>query len=494
MKNIILLLLTLFSVHAFAVDRDEYWLQRDISIGQGRNDYGKKVYGQSARSIMQNVTIENSTKEEVRQLIKRSIAVDKPTPAKVGGSMLKRLYSPQAIVGTAAVSGLLAAIGWVMEDGVYVKKILEKDNKDPTKDSYYYQLVEYGTGKFLFFSDNDTAAKATCHNIADPKTWTVVSYVPDPKASSTYEGILSATCNIKRTPNSSIDTEIWAYQRIKNPNYVPEPEPKLKTVPLTGALLGAAMIGRGYKDPDPNFNNDTVNTDDYTGVKEIYEHDPSGVGDEVADDMDDKLKNAKPTDDGKRSWIGDPRYSDEPTNDKDRTQDRSWSDSGDEATGETTPKTDPETGEQTGGSSITIQFPVFCSWAAKMCQWYDDWKVSDKRDEKFQEKVQEHYDDEKTFWDKVTDFFDWTKDDSDNSDQDPDEPDTSSLDHEFDTKFEAYSQCPPNPVIDFPIVGSVELPFSRICDFFSYLRYGVLTGASLLACWIISAAVRGGEA
>ncbi|MEC6126259.1 virulence factor TspB C-terminal domain-related protein [Acinetobacter ursingii] len=66
--------------------------------------------------------------------------------------------------------------------------------------------------------------------------------------------------------------------------------------------------------------------------------------------------------------------------------------------------------------------------------------------------------------------------------------------NEFDTKFEAYSQCPPNPVIDFPIVGSVELPFSRICDFFSYLRYGVLTGASLLACWIISAAVRGGEA
>lgn len=477
MKNIILLLLALFSVQIFAADRDDYWLQRDISIGQGRNDYGKKVYGQSARSIMQNVTIENSTKEEVRQLIKRSIAVDKPSATKVGPSMLKRLYSPQSIAGTAVVSGLLAAIGWVMEDGIYVKKI-PPDESDNSK--YMWQLGANVGGGYIYKS-KDEAGRAMCAN-----------------KGGTYSGVTwtSEAGDLANVGCKDNHGNVRQYNLMSqpNPDYDPNKEPKLKTVPLTGALLGAAMIGRGYKDPDPNFNNDSVNTDDYTGVKEIYEHDPSGVGDEVADDMDDKLKNAKPTDDGKRSWIGDPRYSDEPTNDKDRTQDRSWSDSGDEATGETTPKTDPATGEQTGGSSITIQFPVFCSWAAKMCQWYDDWKVSDKRDTKFQEKVQEHYDDEKTFWDKVTDWFDWTKEapeDKPDTDQ-PDIDDQGIFSRTFDTVFSLSKECPPDIPFNLDtqyLKVSDKISLRWLCIIFTSLGYPLLFASHCIGIWILYEAV-----
>ncbi|MBJ9986928.1 hypothetical protein IAE19_16015 [Acinetobacter sp. S40] len=481
-KILLIFLLILLTSNLHAADRDEYWLQRDISIGQGRNEYGKKVYGQSARSIMQNVTIENSTKEEVRQLIKRSIAVDKPSAAKVGPSMLKRLYSPQAIVGTAAVSGLLAAIGWVMEDGIYVKKVPEEDTTDPNSQYLYYGQdgKYYSSAKAA--CDSDIALKSSSQAVYDSLTL---------RAGTTNQYV----CRYYRKKYDDYDATIIASK--PNPNYDPNKEPKLKTVPLTGALLGAAMIGRGYKDPDPNFNNDSVNTDDYTGVKEIYEHDPSGVGDEVADDMDDKLKNAKPTDDGKRSWIGDSRYSDEPTNDKDRTQDRSWSDSGDEATGETTPKTDPETGEQTGGSSITIQFPVFCSWAAKMCQWYDDWKVSDKRDTKFQEKVQEHYDDEKSFWDKVKDFFDWTKDESDLPERDDTDLNITSDFEEKKVSLNVSAQCPAptyETVTLHGVTAQVKTSdYSFICSLDWLIKPFVIGFSMITACFILFGFQRGGE-
>lgn len=482
-KILLIFLLILLTSNLHAADRDEYWLQRDISIGQGRNDYGKKVYGQSARSIMQNVTIENSTKEEVRQLIKRSIAVDKPSAAKVGPSMLKRLYSPQAIVGTAAVSGLLAAIGWVMEDGIYVKKVPEQTSDTPPNSTYYYQLVEYGTGKYKYFSDNNSAAQATCLNYTKPNNWTLISYTPDSRANATYEGLLNSTCNVKRSPTSQASEEIWSYQRVKNPNYDPNKEPKLKTVPLTGALLGAAMIGRGYKDPDPNFDNDSVNTGDYTGVKEIYEHDPSGVGDDVADYMDDKMKNAKPTNDGKRSWVGDPRYSDEPTDDKDTSQDRSWTDSGDEATGETKPTVDPETGEQTGGSSITIQFPVFCSWAAKMCQWYDDWKVSDKRDQEFQEKT--------------SDWFSWTKDESDLPDRDDTDLNITTDFEEKKVSLNVSAQCPAatyETVVLHGVTSQVKTSdYSFICSLDWLIKPFVIGFSMVTACFILFGFQRGGD-
>ena len=134
-----------FSLQLYAADRGDFQLQRQITIGDGKNAYGKKIYGQGARAVMENVPIKGSTSSSVEQLIKRSIAADKPTATKVGSSMFKRIYSPQAIVGTAVVGGLLTAIGWVMEDGIYVKKIPE-DPDQPDPDYQYFcsngQIVE----------------------------------------------------------------------------------------------------------------------------------------------------------------------------------------------------------------------------------------------------------------------------------------------------------------------------------------------------------------
>lgn len=117
------------------------------------------------------------------------------------------------------------------------------------------------------------------------------------------------------------------------------------------------------------------------------------------------------------------------------------------------PDKDPE-GNPTGGFTL----PSFCSWATTVCE-----------------------------------FIGWVKEDTEIDHEEPEQPDLTSLDRDFDTTFSANASCPPNPVIEFPIVGNVELPFNKICDFFAYLKFGVLTASSLIACWIISAAVRGAE-
>lgn len=466
MKHLILLFIFFFSVQIYAADRGDFELQRQISIGDGKNAYGKKIYGQGARAVMENVPIKGSTSSSVEQLIKRSIAADKPTALKVGGSMLKRLNSPQAIVGTAVVGGLLTAIGWIMEDGKYVKKVIEES------ENFQGQFL-YGMGFGEFTSPNEACKSFTT-------VWNI-------KFISASHNKCITEQNGKEYPYD------WASRRI-NPNYDPNSQPKPKTIPLTAALLGAAMVGSQYLDPDPKFDNTRVNTGDYTGVKDIYEHDPSGVGDELADAMDDKLRNAKPTGDGSPSFVGDPKYDNGALgNDRDDSSDRSWNEKGGAATGGSEPEKDPVTGQPTGNQSITLTFPLFCSWASKMCLWYDDWKASDKVYKDHMTKTEEHQTQEKTFWTSVKDWFDWTKDESDTNNEEPQEPDTTVLDRDFDTKFEVNAQCPPNPKIEFPIVGSVELGFNKICDFFSFLKFGVLTASSMLACWIVSSAVRGGE-
>ena len=490
MKHLILLFIFFFSVQIYAADRGDFELQRQISIGDGKNAYGKKIYGQGARAVMENVPIKGSTSSSVEQLIKRSIAADKPTALKVGGSMLKRLNSPQAIVGTAVVGGLLTAIGWVMEDGVYVKKVPVNPDEPPY--DLEYNVTDYLGKQHSGTTILEVKTKAEAALQAWRKDTRVVN-VPIVWARDIKTLPVGSSTSV-RAFDYYLGSELWQKPSLSVKKIGDRLNPKIKTVPLTVPLLGAAMLGSQYLDPDPTFDNTRVNTGDYTGVKETYEHDPSGVGDELADAMDDKLRNAKPTGDGSPSFVGDPKYDNGSLgNDRDDSSDRSWNEKGGAATGGSEPEKDPVTGQPTGNQSITLTFPLFCSWASKMCLWYDDWKASDKVYKDHMTKTEEHQTQEKTFWTSVKDWFDWTKDESDTNNEEPQEPDTTVLDRDFDTKFEVNAQCPPNPKIEFPIVGSVELGFNKICDFFSFLKFGVLTASSMLACWIVSSAVRGGE-
>lgn len=498
--TILFLFSSLISSFSFAADDGDWWLQRQLQIGDGKNQYGKKVYGKAARTVMEDVPLADGTSSRVEQMIKRSIAVDKPTATKVGGSMFKRVsaYAKNPgiqMIGVLAVTQLLEAIGWVMEDGAYVKY---KEPEVPDNE-YDYKAEGYDSCN----PDWSRSAGGAADNLISSCSGTdfygvgykliIYSAVVKGTSPNYYLYIDNA---IQRPDGSVYNRTRGDVGLQKRPTNLPD-DKKDKTV-LTPALLGAAMLGTGYKDPDPNFDNDTVNTGDYTGVKETYEHDPSGVGDELADDMDDKLKNAPPTDDAKPSWIGDSKYDDRPlSDDRDDSSDRSWDEKGDEATGSTEPTKDPETGEATGGQSITIQFPLFCSWASKMCQWYDDWKASDKIHQKFEEDVKNHQSDEKSFWQTVKDWFDWSKKDDDLPERDETDLITE-LPIEQKTKNINWSaQCPTAQTVPINFHGvTAEITvadFSYLCSLDWLIKPFVIAFASISAAFIIFGFNRGGD-
>jgi hypothetical protein len=475
-----------FSLQLYAVDQGDWFLQRQITVGDGKNAYGKKIYGTAARAVMEEVPIKGTTQTEVRELIKRSIAVDKPTATKVGSSMLKRIYSPQAIVGTAAVTGLLGAIGWVMEEGTYVKY---KDADTPDNE-YEYKAGDVGTCSPAWNRNASAAGSAflACSGtVLDAVGDKLIIYSAVVKGNSPNY-YLSIDTAIKDPSGYVFNRSQSDYGLEKRRTNLP-PTEKTK-IPLTAALLGAAMLGSQYVDPDPKFDNTRVNTGDYTGVKETYEHDPSGVGNEQADVMDDKLKNAKPTDDDEPSYIGDPKYDDKPLgDDRDDSSDRGWDEKGDEATGGTEPEKDPETGEPTGNQSITLQFPLFCAWASKMCLWYDDWKASDKVYKDHMTKTEEHQTEEKSFWSSVKNWFDWTKDESINDDDNetPEIINEIPLPELNTGTFQASAGCPP-PIavpIDFGTQGEIQISYEPICQMAQKWSFvapliGFLSGAMIL--------------
>lgn len=491
-RFLFILLPLVFLNVSYAADEGDWWLQRQIQIGDGKNQYAKKVYGKAARTVMESVPIDNGTSEEFRQLMKRSIAVDVPTATKVGTPMLKRIThvakTPGAqLIGTLAVMELIEAIGWVMEDGIYVKRIPEENcdsdnlNAPECNPPYLYDAAFNTT----YAKDKPSPSSACNYLMNDESAKETFSSVST-KPRGMNNDVVLWECVFTLKQGGDYSTPVYSKE---NPNFKPDQPQKDKVVPLTAPLLGAAMLGTGYKDPDPKFDNSRINKGNYTGVADVYEHDPTGIGNERADDMDDKLKNAPPTTDGKPSYIGDPKYDDKPLTENDDSADRSWNEDGDTATGDTKPDVDPD-GNPTGGSSISLQFPLFCSWASKMCEWYDDWKSSDK-------VYKEHMTEEKSFWDKVKEWFDWSK----NEDGLPDRDDSELIvEPQFEEKKVAINWSAECPAPKYEMVSlhgytaQVKVQdFSFLCSLDWLIKPFTIGFASILSIFIIFGFQRGTE-
>jgi hypothetical protein len=489
--TILFLFSSLISSFSFAADDGDWWLQRQIQIGDGKNQYGKKVYGKAARAVMEDVPLADGTSSRVEQMIKRSIAVDTPTSTKVGSSMLKRVsaYAKNPgiqMIGVLAVTQLLEAVGWVMKDGAYVKVL-------PDESPYSVGVKGtdlYGTG---LSREDACRSYASLYN-KEYGTFSTLYYYGtiaiygDPKPDSQW------WCFLNKLVYSTVSESAVRVDGNINLDKIEEPA----TVSLTPVLLGALMLGQGYNDPvDPTKYNPIVNTGDYTGVAETYEHDPSGIGDEVADDMDDKLRNAPQTPDNTPSKIPDDRYDSGTLAPDTDTADRSWTEKGDEASGTTTPTKDPVTGEDTGGQSISLQFPLFCSWASKMCLWYDDWKASDKVYKDHMTKTEDHQGQEKSFWLTDKDWFDWSKKDDDLPERDETDLITE-LPIEQKTKDINWSaQCPTAQTVPINFHGvTAEIKvsdFSYLCSLDWLIKPFVIAFASISAAFIVFGFNRGGD-
>lgn len=479
--------------NAYAADQGDWWLQREIQLQQNREDYARRVYG-SARHTYDVVSTDSSGNTRLKTITKNVVVEDVPSKRKLGKVLLQRAKAFRGgiagILGGAAISALIEGVGWVMEEGTYVK--YKMPDGEP----------ESQWGEFCYYTSNTSSQ---CNNVT-----TAVSS-PDAEASA-YCQYWWGGGNIDRrdvNPKPITQDTAWVYYdygctltsngqykliRVNGKRVAIKSEPEQpQRIVITDEHVGGIVTG-DYTDPVDETKN--INDKQYRPVvADAYNHDPSGIGDDLANEMDDRIKNAPPTDDGQPAPAGDHRYSN-PPNDDENTNDRSWDDdTPNDANGDTKPNTDPVTGEPTGGQSISLQFPVFCEWAHTMCKWYDDWKASDTVYKDHMKKTEDHQTEEKTFWGRVTGFFDWAKED------DLPDKDDSDLDSEDDTTLQTVSidwgaQCPEKQTITYELMGqSIEISiinFEAVCPFAPIIKPIVIFGASLESLYILAGIRRSG--
>lgn len=149
--------------------------------------------------------------------------------------------------------------------------------------------------------------------------------------------------------------------------------------------------------------------------------------------------------------------------------------------GSTSTKT--ETSTQTKPKPETTELPAFCDYAATLCTWMN--------------RDTEHKVDEKSLWEKITDWFDWTKEepDSDNSDnevdvQKPEEFDTSVFKKD---RFTVSKSCPVAETHTISLSGiSVDFSFdlTPICTVLEFARPALVACSYLYAAYIVIGAAR----
>ena len=118
MQKILIIILMLFSCQLFA--SDDWWTERQITIQRNQDSHAKKVYGQSARIIRENAPISSGASQTARDIVRRSIAVDIPTPTKVGTPMLQRIKHVIKAPGSKVLG--VYAVMQLLEGLVKIKK------------------------------------------------------------------------------------------------------------------------------------------------------------------------------------------------------------------------------------------------------------------------------------------------------------------------------------------------------------------------------------
>lgn len=398
-----------------------------------------------------------------------AIVETKPTPSKVGGSMLKRIShvakTPGVqLIGVLAVTELLEGIGWVMKDGSYVKFKYDSDYQIP-QDLYLYEYrkrdgVTYAPLNDVLTEWETVIKKRVSGSFAvDEVKITSFSYTNPSTVTIKYD---TRYCTSSCSPTVAYTYgDPWRYNNTATFYGVYKGTPPEPTeIPLTAPVLGAAMLGQGYNDPvDPDRYNNQVNTDQWTGVPDSYTPDDSGIGNELAEELENKADNAPQTPDGKESSLTDSKYSNDLSS-NDNANDRSWqSGDGTEGSTDSTQTTDPETG--TTSNTGTFKLPAFCDWAMTMCQWYDDWTSSDKVQKDHMTKTEEHQKDEKSFWE----WF--QKDDVSNNEEDSEVQDDDQLPELSTNTFNFGGMCPSDinlPIPDpFGHTNNLTLSFQTFC-------------------------------
>ena len=169
------------------------------------------------------------------------------------------------------------------------------------------------------------------------------------------------------------------------------------------------------------------------------------------------------------------------------------------ATAQAKPQADPVTGQQAPPIDITLEFPVFCSWAPVVCEaaqvvltfpntlteW---WETANSKADEWALSISEA-------WTEAKEWITGEPDLQEDQTELPIEEQTLDRDpSSFDTDYIVLgSQCPsfePYTVEVGPISKTLSMDLSPLCDFAAQVRPAILGMSYLTAAGIVVAAIR----
>ncbi|MBJ9905341.1 virulence factor TspB C-terminal domain-related protein [Acinetobacter bereziniae] len=378
----------------------------------------------------------------------------------VGKVILKRLLAGGLLI--SATQSLLDGIGWVMEDGVYVKyKYPDQDKPDPTKPRIYEYIC-------LDKKYHNTLSQLETCALADMQ-----KRFPEyfDRAKATMNSPLEGEVKIFYKKSDSYTTYYFNY--VENPFYNPSaPEQKPERVVLTDQLAGDLAVG-DYTDPVDQSKNKKDKV--WTDVENSYK--PDVVGNDLSDKVDNKLDNAPETNN---------KPSTPPKPDADG-QKYPAPDEKPGGQGETENKPNPETGTQTG----TFTLPDWCLWAADQCQWHKEEKEVWKEEKKQRDDQKSFFADVKTFFVDISKKIDDIFKEKDNSDTELDID--SEDDNQPDTTISFSTACPAKIPLTFNWNGQTldfSFDFTIWCEAVSTFVYPIVVALGSLHALYIVAGVR----
>ncbi|ENX04615.1 hypothetical protein [Acinetobacter courvalinii] len=411
----------------------------------------------------------------------------------VGKVLLSRLLAGGVLVGVT--QSLLDGIGWVMEDGVYVKYKTDGQSKDKPQTRIYYKNGAVYSDDYLgtfskcngFYSALSELESCLKSNLKTPNQDTIIKRADF----DTYvSNALNRIKNSKTSMTTTISSETYFVERtgtkLKGFDVIvgidvtipPDQEPQKRKIVLTDDMMGDIAVG-DYTDPVDSSKDKKDRI--WTGVEEAYQNDPTGTGNELSNNLDDKMDAAPET---------PSKPSTPPQTDGEGQKHPTDKDKGTEGT--TDQDKDPTTGQPTGSGSFNL--PAWCLWAADQCQWHKEDKKHQEDETKVWEDEKKHRGDEKTFWQKVTDFFDWVKEEPEKDDdqEQPDIDDKGIFSKTFDYVFSLSKQCPPDIPFQFEstyISGSYSINMNWLCMIFTFLGYPLVFASHATGIWILYEAV-----
>lgn len=342
-------------------------------------------------------------------------------------------------LASAALYGLVEGVGWIIDNGI-VKKIDEQNSPNPDLNLEYLWLDTTSWASSAPNLNCKTFTGSSTSAVQHFQNCVKLNITENSKPFCTVLDINNYKCGYTNHNGAILDH--YRITRQKNPNYDPNIKPVY--IPVSPDELGDKII---QSPQAPQI------------VPDIYSpNNPVPRPSPAPDASESILNKAEPI--PKSPPIGD--ITNKPNKDTD----------GDGKTDAYDPNL-PSQGSE-------FKLPPFCTIAPTMCEWYAKYKEDSKNNDDHRAK-------ELTFWEKVNEFFDWSKENDSLENEEPEQPQEMELPQFQADTFKATAGCPPDIPIHVSIGtgGNATISYEPICQFAEKWSFvapliGFLSGAMIL--------------